>query len=183
MTEVEPSSSISSISLASSTSDSVLGLEEPPLKKPKKEPFESHSGNRLESRLISVLSCVVCFDLPNGAIYQCQHGHLMCTGCFNHLLADGRLKNEQASCPSCRVEINSKSTSRNLAVEKAVSELPTHCKYCHEEFPRNQIPCHENDTCDQRTYKLLHYHSIQRRCLNLDVLRSSADQLIAALRI
>ena len=70
MTEVEPSSSISSISLASSTSDSVLGLEEPPLKKPKKEPFESHSGNRLESRLISVLSCVVCFDLPNGAIYQ-----------------------------------------------------------------------------------------------------------------
>ena len=74
----------------------------------------------------------------------------MCTGCFNHLLADGRLKNEQASCPSCRTEINSKNASRNLAVEKAVSELPTHCTYCKEEFPRNQIPCHENDACDQR---------------------------------
>lgn len=74
----------------------------------------------------------------------------MCIGCFNHLLADGRLKNEQASCPSCRTEISSKSASRNLAVEKAVSELPSHCDYCKEEFPRHEIPHHKNDLCEQR---------------------------------
>ncbi|XP_066910677.1 zinc finger TRAF-type-containing protein 1-B-like [Clytia hemisphaerica] len=105
---------------------------------------------RLESRLISVLSCVICFDLPSGSIYQCLHGHLMCIGCFNHLLADARLKNEQAQCPSCRADISSKNSSRNLAVEKAVSELPTYCRYCEDEFPRNQIPFHEKSKCDQR---------------------------------
>ena len=81
----------------------------------------------------------------------------MCTGCFNHLLADGRLKNEQATCPSCRSDISSKSASRNLAVEKAVSELPTHCKYCKDEFPRNLIPMHEKSACDQRYLHFLIY--------------------------
>lgn len=74
----------------------------------------------------------------------------MCIGCFNHLLADGRLKSEQASCPSCRTEISSKNSSRNLAVEKAVSELPTNCQFCKEEFPRNEIPHHEKNECAQK---------------------------------
>ena len=74
----------------------------------------------------------------------------MCIGCFNHLLADARLKNEQAQCPSCRTEISAKSSSRNLAVEKAVSELPTHCRFCEDEFPRHQIPFHEKSSCDER---------------------------------
>jgi hypothetical protein len=128
---------------------------EPAQKKVKSDPFANKTDlfadnrDKLESRLIGVLSCVVCFDLPNGAIYQCQHGHLMCIGCFNHLLADGRLKNEQASCPSCRTEISSKNASRNLAVEKAVSELPTQCEYCKEEMPRSQLSHHEIDACEQ----------------------------------
>ena len=53
---------------------------EPSLKKIKTDPFapktDSFADNRdkLESRLIGVLSCVVCFDLPNGSIYQvCLH--------------------------------------------------------------------------------------------------------------
>ena len=74
----------------------------------------------------------------------------MCTGCFNHLLADGRLKNEQASCPTCRIEITSKNSSRNLAVEKAVSELPSNCEYCRDEFPRNQLHNHERKHCELR---------------------------------
>lgn len=122
---------------------------EPPQKKLKSEK-KHEDKERLEARLIGVLSCVICFDLPSGSIYQCIHGHLMCIGCFNHILADARLKNEQAQCPSCRADISSKNSSRNLAVEKAVSELPTHCKYCEDEFPRNQIPFHEKSHCDQR---------------------------------
>ena len=31
---------------------------------------EDEKRERLESRLISVLSCVICFDLPSGSIYQ-----------------------------------------------------------------------------------------------------------------
>lgn len=55
-------------------------------------------------------------------------GHLMCAGCFTHLLADGRLRDQVATCPNCRVEISKNNASRNLAVEKAVSELPSACQ-------------------------------------------------------
>lgn len=55
-------------------------------------------------------------------------GHLMCAGCFTHLLADGRLRDQVATCPNCRVEISKNNASRNLAVEKAVSELPSECQ-------------------------------------------------------
>ena len=51
----------------------------------------------------------------------------MCAGCFIHLLADARLKEEQATCPNCRCEISKSLCCRNLAVEKAVSELPSEC--------------------------------------------------------
>jgi len=177
----EPSSS-STVTESAIISPEEENSNEPPLKKLKGEHSYGiilhQSKDRLESRLTSVLSCVVCFDLPSGAIYQCIHGHLMCTGCFNHLLADGRLKNEQATCPSCRAEISSKNASRNLAVEKAVSELPTYCKYCKEEFARNLVPIHEHDSCEQRpsfcSYKNLGclwdgmYHQIEsheKECL------------------
>nr|XP_013800724.1 PREDICTED: cysteine and histidine-rich protein 1 [Apteryx mantelli mantelli] len=54
----------------------------------------------------------------------------MCAGCFIHLLADARLKEEQATCPNCRCEISKSLCCRNLAVEKAVSELPSECGFC-----------------------------------------------------
>ena len=44
--------------------------KEPPLKRAKTENSGLENRDRLESRLVGVLSCVVCFDLPNGAIYQ-----------------------------------------------------------------------------------------------------------------
>jgi predicted RNA-binding Zn-ribbon protein involved in translation (DUF1610 family) len=55
-------------------------------------------------------------------------GHLMCASCFTHLLADSRLRDQVATCPNCRVEISKNNASRNLAVEKAVSELPSECQ-------------------------------------------------------
>ena len=56
-------------------------------------------SGKLEERLHSVLCCTVCLDLPKASVYQCTNGHLMCAGCFIHLLADARLKEEQATCP------------------------------------------------------------------------------------
>ncbi|CAO1415710.1 unnamed protein product [Diamesa serratosioi] len=105
---------------------------------------------KLENRLGGILCCAVCLDLPKTAMYQCVMGHLMCAGCFTHLLADGRLRDQVATCPNCRVEISKNNASRNLAVEKAVSELPSECQYCNQEFPRIGLEHHEQNECDMR---------------------------------
>uniref|UniRef100_S4PHS2 Cysteine and histidine-rich protein 1-like protein n=2 Tax=Pararge aegeria TaxID=116150 RepID=S4PHS2_9NEOP len=74
----------------------------------------------------------------------------MCAPCFTHLLADARLRDESASCPNCRIEISKANASRNLAVEKAVSELPSACRHCTGVFPRHSLQHHEDQTCEQR---------------------------------
>ncbi|XP_017785169.1 PREDICTED: cysteine and histidine-rich protein 1 homolog [Nicrophorus vespilloides] len=105
---------------------------------------------KLEERLGGILCCAVCLDLPRSAVYQCLNGHLMCAGCFTHLLADARLRDETATCPNCRVEISKTSATRNLAVENAVSELPSECQYCNKQFPRNSLERHEETQCEER---------------------------------
>lgn len=112
---------------------------------------ETEPGSvRLEERLYSVLCCTVCLDLPKASVYQCTNGHLMCAGCFIHLLADARLKEEQATCPNCRCEISKSLCCRNLAVEKAVSELPSECGFCLKQFPRSLLERHKKDECQDR---------------------------------
>lgn len=81
---------------------------------------------------------------------QCTNGHLMCAGCFIHLLADARLKEEQATCPNCRCEISKSLCCRNLAVEKAVSELPSECAFCTQQFPRSLLERHQKEECQDR---------------------------------
>uniref|UniRef100_A0A8C9WB32 Zinc finger TRAF-type containing 1 n=1 Tax=Scleropages formosus TaxID=113540 RepID=A0A8C9WB32_SCLFO len=105
---------------------------------------------KLEERLYSVLCCTVCLDLPKASVYQCTNGHLMCAGCFIHLLADSRLKEEQATCPNCRCEISKSLCCRNLAVEKAVSELPCDCGFCMKQFPRSVLERHQKEECQDR---------------------------------
>lgn len=78
----------------------------------------------------------------------------MCAGCITHLLADARLRDESATCPTCRVEFSRQSASRNLAVEKAVSELPMECQFCNKEFPKNSLERHEKLGCDKRYLKI-----------------------------
>ncbi|KAJ8984309.1 hypothetical protein NQ317_012280 [Molorchus minor] len=104
---------------------------------------------KLEDRLGGILCCAVCLDLPRAAVYQCSNGHLMCVGCFTHVLADARLRDEMATCPSCRVEISKTLATRNLAVENAVSELPLDCHFCNKPFPRNSLERHEQE-CEER---------------------------------
>ena len=106
--------------------------------------------DKLERRLNAVLCCAVCMDLPRSQVFQCTNGHLMCSPCFTHCLADARLKDETATCPSCRCVITRDSCSRNLAVEKAVSELPGTCRFCERELPRSQLDRHEMESCEER---------------------------------
>ncbi|XP_075162618.1 zinc finger TRAF-type-containing protein 1 homolog [Haematobia irritans] len=110
----------------------------------------SAAYEKLESRLGGILCCAVCLDLPKTAMYQCQMGHLMCAACFTHLLADGRLRDQIATCPNCRVEISKSTASRNLAVEKAASELPSECQFCNKEFPYKSLDRHEQHECFER---------------------------------
>lgn len=107
-------------------------------------------GDKLEERLEGILCCAVCLDLPKTTIYQCGNGHLMCAPCFTHLLADSRLKDETSTCPNCRCVINRDNCCRNLAVEKAVQELPGDCRYCGKLFARVKIDAHEKSLCEER---------------------------------
>ena len=111
---------------------------------------------KLEERIGGILCCTVCLDLPQTAIYQCTNGHLMCAGCFSHLLADARLKDEQATCPNCRCEISKTSCCRNLAVEKTLSELPASCIYCNMMTPRNLLDLHQKNECLERPTKCVY---------------------------
>lgn len=126
------------------------GEDEPEVKRKKIDKPSTKMIEKLESRLGGILCCAVCLDLPRTAMYQCSMGHLMCAGCFTHLLADGRLRDQNATCPNCRTEINKNNSSRNLAVEKAVSELPSECQYCGNEFPNKSVDYHESNECEER---------------------------------
>ncbi|XP_032465667.1 cysteine and histidine-rich protein 1 isoform X3 [Phocoena sinus] len=92
----------------------------------------------------------LCATGPWEGPLQCTNGHLMCAGCFIHLLADARLKEEQATCPNCRCEISKSLCCRNLAVEKAVSELPSECGFCLCQFPRSLLERHQKEECQDR---------------------------------
>ncbi|XP_070135931.1 zinc finger TRAF-type-containing protein 1 homolog isoform X2 [Drosophila bipectinata] len=117
----------------------------------------SGTHEKLAYRISTALCCAVCLDLPKTAMYQCQMGHLMCAACFTHLLADGR--DQIATCPNCRVEISKSTASRNLAVEKAASELPSECQFCNKEFPYKSLERHEQHECQERPTKCK-YHRI-----------------------
>ncbi|XP_046400387.1 cysteine and histidine-rich protein 1 homolog [Ischnura elegans] len=125
-------------------------IYEPDAKRKKVDKAPDPVAEKLEHRLGGILCCAVCLDLPRAAVYQCTNGHLMCAGCFTHLLADARLRDEVSTCPNCRVEIGRSSASRNLAVEKAVSELPAECQFCNREFPRNSLDRHQQFLCEER---------------------------------
>ncbi|XP_063685365.1 zinc finger TRAF-type-containing protein 1-B-like isoform X1 [Bolinopsis microptera] len=109
-------------------------------------------GNDREAQILQfhekvsdLLICTVCLANPNTEIYQCHYGHLMCIGCFYRLLADARIKDEQARCPKCRVDMSRNSCVRNLVVELLLSELLSDCIYCNATMSRNRLESHTKE--------------------------------------
>lgn len=165
--------SLLSAGTTNSTVDSST-IDEPPVKKSKITTNEK--SRLLEDRIGSILSCCICLDLSTLPIYQCVNGHLMCASCFNHLLADCKLKDEQTTCPNCRCEISKSNCTRNLAVEKTISELPIQCDYCFETYLRSEINIHQTENCRDRPS---HCDYAILGCLwngSVDSLRAHLDQ-------
>lgn len=117
----------------------------------------SHSSStgrsNLEERLGGIVMCTVCLDDSKLNMHQCPNGHLMCVACLNHLLTDARLKDEQATCPSCRCEISRALCCRSLVAEKVMSQLPTACSYCKQMLLRGDLDKHEKLDCAERSAK------------------------------
>lgn len=61
----------------------------------------------------------------------------------------------------CRCEISKNLCCRNLAVEKAVSELPTECTFCLKQFPRSSLERHQKEECQDRYTPYTHYRHAQ----------------------
>ncbi len=58
--------------------------------------------------------------------------------------------NKHSSSPNCRCEISKSNCTRNLAVEKTISELPIQCDYCLQIFLRSEIKIHQTQNCSDR---------------------------------
>uniref|UniRef100_A0A1A9ZQM1 RING-type domain-containing protein n=1 Tax=Glossina pallidipes TaxID=7398 RepID=A0A1A9ZQM1_GLOPL len=103
----------------------VDNAEQPSKKQKLDEPFAL-----LSERLSGLVSCVVCLKLPDSFVYQCRRGHLMCADCLYRLFADGRLRDQLATCPRCHVTISEHTVVRNFPIEKVLSELPGGYRQC-----------------------------------------------------
>ncbi|UJR16195.1 hypothetical protein I4U23_003105 [Adineta vaga] len=146
----------------------------------------------LEERIGSILSCCICLDLSTLAMFQCVNGHLMCASCFNHLLADCKLKDEQTTCPNCRCEISKSNCIRNLAAEKTISELPIECHYCRQIFLRSEIKIHQTENCLDRPticdYVLLgcpwngSFHKLASHLIACQYPRKNGSELISTIQ-
>ncbi|KAI9575206.1 cysteine and histidine-rich protein 1 homolog [Glossina fuscipes] len=128
----------------------VADTNERALKRQKLGTSDVSGDASLTERLNALLCCVVCLNLSKFSMYQCRRGHLMCADCFNHLLADGRLRDQFSTCPSCRVDISYDTVVRNLCVEDVIYELPSECRYCSKEFPNKSMYRHEREECEKR---------------------------------
>ena len=72
MTDVENTIAVAEEADGGSACQTIGLREEPPLKRRKGKDFCPLSSVNLEARLLRVLSCSVCLDLPAGPVYQVQ---------------------------------------------------------------------------------------------------------------
>lgn len=68
-------------------------------------------------------TCPVCLDeTPDGPIYQCHRGHLVCGTCYDEL--------HRRQCPTCRTALPSRKRIRCLIAERSVASTPASCAGC-----------------------------------------------------
>ena len=82
------------------------------------------------ANLKKALECPVCFYTPNnGPLYQCENGHILCSGCIEKV----------QECPQCRAKLPA-TKIRCLLGEQQLEWLPKKCKYSHNGCDFEQMP-------------------------------------------
>lgn len=80
-----------------------------------------------------MMECQVCLNTPDGVIFQCLEGHLLCATCNDKLIS--------RKCPTCSVELPAK-LPRNRFAENCISEQMISCEYCKESMTRRDLRAH-----------------------------------------
>lgn len=113
-------------------------------------------GNSFDWSSTRTVICDVCNDIPKKPIYECSNKHLMCGGCFAKVMADARLLNRRANCPSCSVEVGESLCTRNPELDVFLGKLlPSKCRYCRESFVGDALKQHEQSLCPLRVARCL----------------------------
>ena len=86
------------------------------------------------------LLCPVCIELPDGIVYQCHEGHIICADCEPQL--------PTRACPQCRVALPAQRI-RNRTAERQIALMPATCSHCAVATTRGEKAVHERD-CPQR---------------------------------
>merc|ERR1712168_646182 len=78
-------------------------------------------------------------------LFQCKNGHPLCESCLARVLADGRLRNVETTCPFCRVQFSMQTVIRNTIAEEILLKLPTECSHCFESYTYEDLFLHEKN--------------------------------------
>ena len=81
------------------------------------------------------VECVVCLETPRSdPVFQCDHGHILCTSCHEKL----------SDCPVCKVKLGN---TRCLSVEKILAKYPRPCRFdeygCNVKKTASELDAHQ----------------------------------------
>ncbi|XP_030561604.1 cysteine and histidine-rich protein 1-like [Drosophila novamexicana] len=105
------------------------------------------SGNADE---LEALRCIVCKTMPFTTLYQCQHEHPICAGCYQMRVLDKMLGAQLGTCPQCGVRIYRHEPYRNLAGEHTLAQLMVACEDCGVHLQRSLLRKHGLEDCPRR---------------------------------
>jgi hypothetical protein len=93
------------------------------------------------------LKCVVCLEFPDGQIFQCGNGHLLCTDCHGRII-----DTEKPVCPSCRLRMSRDHPSRNLFAESVLANVYVICSNegCNQKLAFGKLKEHTEKICKFR---------------------------------
>ena len=146
----DSSSSSSSQKRKGETMGAAAAAAQPPAKVMKSRQ-EDISTQRSTELLREMVTCPVCWDLPElgKPIFGCHHGHHWCNTCHQ--------KSNLKKCPICRTPHNE--AIRVLVIEKILTDIlpptTTECSYCTQSFPRQEMFEHMKFCC-MRPVSCLH---------------------------
>ncbi len=114
------------------------------------------------------LNCGICFELCENAVETPCCGHLFCEGCVKNV----------RKCPMCRTDCKFRPS---MVLRRLISNMPTHCPYCHDVFTVGSLATHES-SCSQRPHSCSLCVNSQEQFTTADLLQhfvvAHADYLV-----